>query len=128
MDTNDQSLKSLLSNLVNEISQLVRQELRLAQAEANEKLSQVQNGLIAVVAGLLLAFCALLILLQALVIALSNLLPAWLASIVVGGVVAVIAFALVKGGQNNLRAANLVPERTIESVRKDKDMVMEKAK
>ena len=34
MDTSEQSFKTLLSNLVSEISNLVRQELRLAQAEA----------------------------------------------------------------------------------------------
>ena len=60
MPTQEQSLKSLLSELIDQIGQLVRQELQLAQAEAGEKISQVQTGLISIVAGLLLGFSALL--------------------------------------------------------------------
>lgn len=128
MSQNDQSLRAILKDLIDEVSQLIRQELRLAQAESAEKLSQVQSGLISVVAGLLLAFAALLILLQALVIALSNIVQPWLASVIVGLVVAVFSFAFVKKGQSNLKVVNLVPERTLHSIKQDKDVVMEKVK
>jgi len=128
MNTYDQSVKSLLGNLVAEVSELLRQELRLAQAEANEKVGQVQSGVISIIAAMLFAFCALLVLLQALVISLSNVMPAWLASVVVGVAMAVIALVLAKTAQSNLKAVNLVPSRTIQSVRKDKDLVMEKAR
>jgi len=120
------SFASLLKELIAEIGQLFRQELRLARAETGEKLAQAQNGVIAIVVGLLLAFSALLILLQAVVIALSEIMPAWAASVVVGGVIAIVAFILIRGGQNNLKLANLAPTRTFESMRRDRDMVMEK--
>jgi hypothetical protein len=122
----DQSVTSLVRDLIDEIGRLIRQEFRLAQAETSEKLSQAQAGAVALVVGLLLGFCALLILLQALVVALANTMPAWLASVIVGAVVAVIAFLLVWQGQRNLKPASLVPERTIRSVRADKEMVVEK--
>jgi uncharacterized membrane protein YgcG len=122
----DQSFTSLLKELINELGQLIRQELRLAQAEASEKVSQAQNGVIALVVGLLFAFSALLILLQAIVVALATVMPAWLASVIVGMVVAVIAFILVRQGQSNLKPVNLVPERTLNAMRSDKDMVMRK--
>jgi uncharacterized membrane protein len=128
MTSDDQSLRALLKDLIDEVSRLIRQELRLAQAESSEKISQVQTGLISIVAGLLLAFAALLVLLQALVIALANVVAAWLASVIVGLVVGAIAFVLVKQGQSNLKATNLVPERTLKSVQNDRDMVMEKVK
>jgi len=113
----DSSIGQLISGLVSDISLLVRQELRLAQAETAEKLEQAQSGIYAVVTGLLLAFCALLILLQALVIGLSNVMPAWAASLVVGGVVAVIALILVRQGAKNLQPRNLIPERTLRAGR-----------
>jgi VIT1/CCC1 family predicted Fe2+/Mn2+ transporter len=98
---------------------LVRQELQLAQSEASEKLKQAQNGIYAVTTGLLVAFCALLILLQAVVIALSNVLPAWLAAVSVGLTLAVVAFLLIRQGRNNLKARNLIPERTLRAARSE---------
>lgn len=113
----DASLGNLLSGLVHDVGQLVRQELRLAQAEASEKLQQAQNGIYAVTTGLLVAFCALLILLQAVVIALSNVMPAWLASVAVGGVLALVALLLIRQGRKNLQARNLIPQRTLRAAR-----------
>jgi len=113
----DASIGDLLSGLVHDLGQLVRQELRLAQAEVSEKLQQAQNGIDAVTTGLLVAFCALLILLQAVVIALSNVMPAWLASVAVGGVLALVALLLIRQGRKNLQARNLIPQRTLRAAR-----------
>lgn len=111
------SLSHLLGELVRDLGVLVRQELRLAQAEAAEKLKQAENGVYAVVTGLLLAFCALLILLQALVLALSNVLPPWLAAAAVALVVAVLAFVLIRQGRDRLAPKNLVPQRSLRTLR-----------
>jgi hypothetical protein len=126
MYPNEAPLTSLLRNLINEVSELVRQELRLAQVEASQKISRAQHGVIAMAAGMLLAFCALLILLQAAVVALAEIMPAWAASLIVGGAVAILAFVLIRQGQSSLSPSNLVPERTLDSMRRDKDLVLEK--
>jgi uncharacterized membrane protein YqjE len=123
----DRSIGALLADLANGLSTLVRQELRLAQAEASEKMTNATAGLIAIVAGLLAATCALLILLQALVIALADHMPASVASLIVGIVVAVIAFVMIWQGQRSLSAERLAPKRTMRSLRRDSQMVMEKA-
>ncbi|WP_340119778.1 phage holin family protein [Pelagibius sp. 7325] len=118
----DSSLGGLLSGLVHDLGQLVRQELRLAQAEASEKLQQAQTGLYAVITGLLVAFCALLILVQAVVLALSNVMPAWLASVAVGGVLALVALLLIRQGRKNLQAKNLIPQRTLRAARSSSEI------
>ena len=51
-----------------------------------------------------------------------------LASLVVGVGVAVIAFIMILQGKKNLSADKLMPQRTMRSLRNDKDMVMEKAR
>jgi uncharacterized membrane protein YqjE len=122
----DRSISALLADLANGLSKLVRQELRLAQAEGSEKMSRATTGLIAIVAGLLVAICALLVLLQALIIALGHYMPASVASLIVGIVVAVIAFIMMWQGQRSLSAERLAPKRTIRSLRQDSQMVMEK--
>jgi uncharacterized membrane protein YqjE len=122
------SIGALVADLANGLSTLVRQELRLAQAEGSEKMSKATAGLIAIIGGLLVATCALLILLQALVIALADHMPASVASLIVGIVVAVIAFVMIWQGQRSLSAERLAPKRTMRSLRQDSRMVMEKAR
>lgn len=128
MQHNEPSIRELLGTVIDGTSRLVRQELRLAQAEATEKLHKAKAQMISVMAGLLLGFCALLILLQALVVSLALVIPAWLASVAVGLVLAVAAVALIKHGQSDLTAEHLKPKHTLRSVKKDKEMVMEKVK
>jgi hypothetical protein len=128
MAPNDTSLSSLLRDLITEISELMRQEFRLARAETTAKLARAQTALIAMAAGLLFGFCAVLVLLEAAVAGLTEVMPPWAAALVVAGVTAVLAFACFMIGQRMLAPTNLVPERTIESLRQDRDMVMEKAR
>lgn len=128
MATQDQSVKSLLVELVNNTGKLIRQELQLVQVETSEKTSQALEGVFVIIGGLLMAFAALLILLQALVAGLAEFMEPWIASLIVGVVVAAIAFALVKYGQNNLKAKNLAPRRTMNVMRDQKDMVMERGR
>lgn len=122
----DQSIGSLLSQLVRDIGDLVRQELRLAQAETGEKIVQAQSGVVSILGGLLVSLVALIILAQAVVLAIATTLPAWLASVIVGVALAVIGFILVKAGQSALKADSLKPERTIRTLRDDKDMLTSK--
>lgn len=128
MSLEDRSLTDLFADLVGDISRLIRQEVRLARAETAEAVSEAQTGAVAIVAGLLLAFSALLVLLQALIIALGNIMAPSLAAILVGVVVAIIAFVLIMQGKSKLKATNFLPDRTIDSLKSDKDMITEKVK
>lgn len=128
MATQDQSVKSLLVELVNNVGKLVRQEVQLVQVETSEKASQALEGIFVIIGGLLVAFAALLILLQALVVGVANFVEPWLASVIVGVVVAIIAFAMIKYGQSNLKTENLTPDRTLRVMRDQKEMVMERGR
>jgi Putative Actinobacterial Holin-X, holin superfamily III len=125
----DRTLKELLADLTHSVTTLFRKEIELARAEISEKLSQAGVAAGAVAAGAILALAALIVLLQALVIALSELgvAPA-LSALIVGGVVALIAFALIYKGVNDLKASNLAPTRTVEALRRDAHMVKEQAR
>ncbi len=117
--TDPRSVPDLLRDLVNQISNLVRSEIRLAQAEVGEKTSQLSTGLISIASGFILGLAALIILLDAVVYGLSQSMPIWLAAVITGGVVAVIGLALVMKGKSDLKAKNLMPERTVRSVQDD---------
>lgn len=124
----DQTFKSLMRELIDEIARLIRGELRLAQAEGHEKIAQIQSGTLSIVSGMLLAFAALLVLLQATVLALAKVMSPTLAAIVVGVAVALIGWALIGHGVRNLRAQNLIPERTVKSIRDTREIVEERAR
>ena len=128
MTTQDPSVKSLLVDLVNNVGRLVRQEVQLVQVETSEKASQALEGIFAIIGGLFVAFAALLILLQALVVGLAKFMEPWLASLIVGVVVAIIAFVLIKYGQSSLKPENLAPDRTLRVMREQKEMVMERGR
>jgi drug/metabolite transporter (DMT)-like permease len=122
----DRSLKELLADLTNSVTTLFRKEIELARAETSEKLSQAGVAAGAIAAGGVLALAALIVLLQALVIALAELgLAPALSALIVGGVVAIIAFALIYKGMNDLKASNLAPTRTVEALRRDAHMIKE---
>lgn len=127
--TDDRSLKDLFGDLTHSVSTLFRKEIELARAETSEKISQAGIAAGSIAGGGILALAALIVLLQALVIALSELgLAPALSALIVGGIVAIIAFALIYKGMNDLKASNLAPTRTVESLRRDAHMVKEQAR
>jgi hypothetical protein len=92
----DPTLKALVLRLINDATRLVRGELRLVQAETEQKITNIQLSAVAVASGILTALAASLVLLQALVIGLSNVMAPALAALLVGGVVALAGWALVR--------------------------------
>jgi xanthine/uracil permease len=118
MQTDDRSLKELLSDLTNSLTTLVRKEIQLARAETSEKVTQSMVAVGAIAAGGILALSALIVLAEMGV-------PPALASLIVGLVVAVIAYVLIHKGTNDLKATNLAPSRTIDSLSRDAQVVKE---
>jgi hypothetical protein len=120
------SVGELVRDLANDVTNLVRQELNLARTEAQDKLHQTIAAVVAMVAGALIAFAALIVLLDALVYGLTEAgVERWLAALIVGGVVAIVGFILVRKGQKDLSATRLTPDRTTANVRKDINLVKE---
>lgn len=122
----DRSFGSLLSELSKDIGTLFRQEIELARAETSEKVTQSLVAIGAIAGGAILALAALIVLLQALVIAIAELgVPPALSALIVGVVVAAIAYGLVRKGTNDLKAGSLAPNRTINSLKRDAQVAKE---
>ena len=119
-DLRDRSLGELLKQLSQETTQLVHQEIELAKAELTEKGRQAGMG-----AGMFggagaIGLAALGALTACFILALDNVMPAWLAALLVAVVYGVVAFVLVKQGQAKLKQATPpVPEQTVETVKED---------
>lgn len=126
---NGRPLAGLLSDLWRETTTLVHDEVELAKADITEKVAQAGRGVGAVATGGAVAFAGFLVLLGAAVGALWRVLPPemapWLAPLIVGAIVAIIGGAMLSSGLKKLKAENLKPERTLESLRRDRDLARE---
>jgi len=126
MRADDRSLKDLFADLSNSITTLFRKEIQLLRAETSEKVTQVGVALGSIAGGAILALAALIVLLQALVIGLTEVgVPAGWASLIVGLIVAVIAYVLIHKGTSDLKASHLAPSRTLDSLKRDAQVAKE---
>ncbi len=123
------TLPELFSDLWRGTSTLVHEELELAKADVSEKVSQAAHATGAMAIGGGVAFAGFLVLLLAAANALAMVLPigmaAWLSPLIVGGVVLIIGLIMVSGGRNRLKAGNLEPTRSMQSLRRDRQLVKE---
>ena len=122
----EKSLGTLMRDLLQQLSTLVRDEIQLARAEMTEKTNQVAAGAGMVGAALAFGIGAIVILLLALVLVLDAVMQAWLAALLVGIAAAVVAMLLMNAGRSKMKARNLAPNRTIDSVRRDGQLAREK--
>lgn len=129
---NNRTLVGLFMDLWRETSSLVHDEVELARTEVSEKVSQVGTGLAVIATAAAVLFAGFLMLLLAAVNALALLLPEdgapWLAPLLVGVAVVIIGFIALAMGRAELKARNLKPERTLQSLRDDRELVKEHAK
>jgi hypothetical protein len=128
VDRTDRSIPELVSALTGDLANLVRKESELVRTEVSEKLSQTAKASGKLAIGAVLLLGALMVLLQALVIALSKVMDPLLASLIVGVMVGVIGFALVKGALALMKPAALAPDRTTRQLQKDAQLVKEQVK
>jgi predicted phage tail protein len=130
IDKTDKSLPTLFSDLTREMVDLVRQEIALGRAEVSQKISTAQAALTSLAIGAAIILAGLFLILQAVVRGLAMVLPPemapWLAPLIVGAVVAIIGYVMLKGGSAKLNADNLMPHRTMESLQRDKGLAKEK--
>jgi hypothetical protein len=109
-----------------QLTRLIRDELALLKAELTQKLARLGVGIGMFVVAALLGFFALAVLIAAAVLAVALALPAWLAALIIGVALFVVAGILVLAGVRSLRSAMPpVPEKTIESVKADFQVLKE---
>lgn len=115
------SLGELFSDLSASASTLVRQEIELAKVEMTRKANKAARNSVLVLVGGLLGFAALLTLIAAVVLMLAQVMDAWLAALIVGVVLAIVAGILTTVGINKLKEIEPMPKRAITTLREDKE-------
>ena len=129
------TIGTLLRELFDEARELFRQEIALAKTEAGEKASMLGRNVAFIAAGGFVAFAGFIFILAGLsaLVAwglrnagLSTETAMWLGPMMVGLVVAIAGYILVNKGVKKLKDGSLKPERTIRSVKEDKEWTQQK--
>jgi Putative Actinobacterial Holin-X, holin superfamily III len=119
-DPANASTGELIGQLTEQLSSLVRNEARLAQAEVTQKAKKLGVG-----AGLfggagLMGFFGLAVLISAAVLGLAEVLPAWLAALIVAVVLFAVAGVLALVGKKDVEQASPpIPTQAIAGVQAD---------
>jgi hypothetical protein len=125
-DPANASTGELIGQLTEQLSRLVHDEARLAQAEVTQKAKKLGVG-----AGLfggagLVAFLGLAVLVAAAVLGLAEVLPGWLAALIVAVVLFAIAGVLALVGKKDVaQASPPLPTEAIAGVQADVATVKE---
>jgi cbb3-type cytochrome oxidase subunit 3 len=116
----ERPIAEIAKDLTSDLSLLVQQEIELAKAEMAEKGRTAAPGLGMFGGAGVIGLCAAGALTACLVLLFSLFLADWAAALIVGVVLAAIAFVLARQGKERVAdAGKPLPEQTIETVKED---------
>ncbi len=116
-----ESLGSLVTGIVEDLQNIVRGEVQLAKTELKEDITKLGAGAGMLAGGAIVGIVGFSFLMLGVTHLLNKVMRMWMAAGLVGLVLLIIAAILAMVGRNQLSAANLKPEQTIESVKEDKE-------
>ena len=110
----------MLADVLAKVTRLVQGELALARAEAAERLEALRRALVQLLVAAVLGITAINLLAAAAVAAVARLGlgPSW-ASVVVGGIVLLLALGVARQASRLLREAGKAPRRSAASIKRD---------
>ena len=117
------SVTGLFRSLADDLARLFTQEVQLAKAELSVAVRDLKSGVVSLAIGFGVLLAGVGFLLLAAVYALSMVVQPWLAALLVGGVITLVGIVLLLKAKKSLDPTAMVPERTIESLRRDQEMV-----
>jgi hypothetical protein len=125
-DRRHRPIGDLLGDFAEQATTLIGHEAELARAEIGEQVSRARraSGMFGIAATL--ALCGLGALTAAAVLGLAETLDAWLAALIIGGGLVLIAAVFALIGRSRMKAiAPPVPEEALSSMRRDMEAVQQ---
>jgi hypothetical protein len=119
------SLAAHLSELADETTTLFRKEIELARAEINENVHKLQKGAVWMGSSGAVLYAGALLMLAAVTLFVAKFIPLWLSAFLVGGLTLGAGYAMFARGKKDVKDTDLVPHRTVRSVREAKTLAVE---
>ena len=124
----EKSTAELVRDLTEQFSHLARTEVRLAVHEVQDKAKHAGIGAASIGAAGVLAGYGLAIVLAGLVLLLALAVPAWVAAMIVGAVVLLVAGVAALVAKKQFRRSAPMPSDAVDSAKEDIQVVKEAAK
>jgi xanthine/uracil permease len=130
----ERSIGQLLKDLRDDTTTLLRQEVELAKAEMTEKASRAGRNVGALAVGGAVAFLGAIALLAFVVTGLTSLfsqfmspgIAVWLAPLIVGVVLALVGYSMIKKALETLKRESVAPTKTTQSLQENKEWLKSK--
>lgn len=119
---------SILQDVAGDLTGIIRSEIKLAKTEITIEVKQFAHALPLAVGGAVLGLFAIGLLLTTILLAIAIVLPAWLSALIVFAGTAIVAWVLVTIGRARLRRVNVVPEKTVNSLKENAEWVKAQAR
>ena len=110
------SFPEVLQDIVGNLQEIIRSEFRLAKTEIKEEAAKAAKPAATFGVGLVLGFYGIGFLLLASVYGLSTVMAGWLAALLVGAILAIVAIALLSSSGKKLKRVNPTPYKTMRSL------------
>ena len=110
------SFPEVLQDIVGNLQEIIRSEFRLAKTEIKEEAAKAAMPAATFGVGLVLGFYGIGFLLLASVYGLSTVMAGWLAALLGGAILAIVAIALLSSSGKKLKRVNPTPDKTMRSL------------
>ena len=114
-------LGSIVTGIVEDLQNIVRGEVQLAKTELKEEATLMGKGAGKIGAGVFFGLVGFIFLMLGVTYVLNQWLEMWLSALIVGAVLALIGAILAMSGKSQMQSADLKPDKTIQSVKEDKE-------
>jgi uncharacterized membrane protein YqjE len=116
-----ETLGDTVTGIIRDLQEIVRGEVQLAKTEIKEDASQMGRALGMIAGAAMLALVGFIFIMLGVTYLLNKSLQMWLAAGIVGIVLLIIGAIVGMVGKNQMQQASFKPEKTIESVKEDKE-------
>lgn len=110
------SVPEVLQDIVGNLQEIIRSEFLLAKTELKEEASRAAKPVATFAVGSALGFYGIGFLLLAAVYGLSTVMAGWLAALLVGTILAIVAIVLMSSSAKKLKRLNPTPDKTMRSL------------
>jgi hypothetical protein len=122
-----ESMLGLVRRLMEDLTTLFRQEMALATSQVMGALTRLTAGVASMALGGAMVLAGFMVLLAAAVLGLATVMEPWLAALIVGVVVTLIGAIVFFVGRKAADPTALKPTLSVESLRRDKEVITRSA-
>jgi membrane protein len=113
----------LVVGLIDDGRALFRKELELVQTELREMVGRLARGVSLTAGGGMTAYAGVIFVLLAIALLVSQIMPLWLALLLVGILVLIEGWIITVWARHRLATVRFVPKQTLETIREDVEVV-----